>query len=89
MALETDYPEPKKAPKGPQPKDTDAALPKDHDTTAGDTYGTSEGVKKSEEQFEQVLVPKKEPSNAPDKSETDDDSDNKKAAKAAKGKAKQ
>jgi hypothetical protein len=63
MALETNHPKAPEPKKGPQAKDTDAALPKDHDTTGGDTYGTTEGVKESDEQFEQVLVSKKQASN--------------------------
>lgn len=62
MALETDHPKPKPAPKEPQKKDTE--LPNvEHDTTSGPSYGTTEGVKEGDEQFEQVLVPKKPASN--------------------------
>lgn len=65
MALETNYPKPK-APKEPQAKDK---LPEEHDTTSGDSYGTTEGVKETQEQFEQVLVPKKDASNVTDEDE--------------------
>lgn len=59
MALETNHPKPK-TPAKVQEKDK---LPAEHDTTGGDTYGTTEGVKESNTQFEQVEVPKKEASN--------------------------
>jgi hypothetical protein len=62
MALETNHPKPVEPKKGPLPKDQ---LPPDnpHDTTSGDTYGTKEGVKEADTQFEQVEVPKKPASN--------------------------
>lgn len=63
MALETNNPKPA-PPKEPQPKDK---LPEEHDTTSGPTYGTTEGVKESETQFEQVEVPKKPASNVDEK----------------------
>lgn len=63
MALETNHPK-ADPPKSPQPKDE---LPKEHDTTSGPTYGTTEGVKESETQFEQVEVPKKPASNVDEK----------------------
>ena len=62
MALETNHPKGKK-PKEPQAKDQP---PKEHDTTSGDSYGTTEGVKEGDTQFEQVEVPKKPASNADD-----------------------
>jgi hypothetical protein len=62
MALETDNPPPAKKPKEPQPKDINPPFV-EHDTTGGESYGTTEGVKESDEQFEQVLVPKKQASN--------------------------
>ena len=61
MALETNHPKPAKAPKEPQAKDNPPNT--EHDTTGGDSYGTTEGVKESNTQFEQVEVPKKEASN--------------------------
>ena len=84
MALETDNPEPKR-PKEPQPKDTAAALPQEHDTTSGGFYGTTEGVKESETQFEQVEVPKKQASNVDEPKKGDVDKSDKKAADKDKG----
>lgn len=72
MALETDHPKPPPPPKEPQPKDK---LPEEHDTTSGPRYGTTEGVKEDETQFEQVEVPKKPASNV------DEDKDDKKSGK--------
>lgn len=60
MALETNHPKPPAPAKEPKPKDQ---LPAEHDTTSGPRYGTTEGVKESDTQFEQVEVPKKAPSN--------------------------
>ena len=71
MALETDHPDQKRQrPKEPQPKDT---LPpfEEHDTTSGGFYGTTEGVKESETQFEQVEVPKRVASNVAEPKEHD------------------
>ena len=81
MALETNNPKAKAGPKEPQPKDTDAALPKDHDTTGGDSYGTTEGVKEGDTQFEQVEVPKKQASNV-DEAKPGDVKKNAKSKKA-------